>query len=233
MSDILAQHAAFAVAPASGAMLASVKDDAQVEFIPLGRWEEAFEVALGLFDVFSGCEFPTFGEAVDVGIDGKGSYTERLGHDDRGGFVADAGQRFERGEIRRDRAAVGFDEDTGKLGNGGGFAWGESTRANDFSDLFDRHPHHGFGGGGEVEKGGRHRVDASVGALRGKQNRDEERVGIAVIERNWSFRIKLRQSSRNVIGPFLFPHGGDYSCFGADAQFAFYRERKVGSGVAL
>ena len=89
-------------------MLAAVENDLEVEAVPGLAGEELLQVALSLDDVFSGGEFPAGGEAVDVRVYGKCRDAEGLGHDDGGGFVTDAGQGLERGEIRRDLAGVLF-----------------------------------------------------------------------------------------------------------------------------
>ncbi len=117
----MAEEAFFSVAASGGAMFAAVEDDLEVEFVPGVAWEEFFEVAFGLDDVFTGGEFPACGEAVDVGIDGKGGDAEGLGHDDGGGFVADAWECFEGVEVGGDLAVVLVDEDLREFGDGGGF----------------------------------------------------------------------------------------------------------------
>ena len=110
-----AEQAAFAIAAAGGAVFAAVEDDLEVELVPGLAGEEAFEVGFRLDDVFAGREFPAGGEAVDVGVHGEGGDAEGLGHDDRGGLMADAGEGFERGEIGGDLAVVAFEQEVGEF----------------------------------------------------------------------------------------------------------------------
>lgn len=206
--EFAAEEAGFAVAAACGAVFAAVEDDLEVELVPGVAWEEFFEVAFGLFDVFGGAEFPSFGEAVDVGVHGEGGDAEGLGHDDGGGFVADAGEGFEGGEVGGDLGVVLLDEDFRELGDGGGFAWGESAGADDGLDLIDGHVHHGLRVVGEGEEGWGDLVDADVGALGGEQDGDEEGVGVLVVEGDGGFRVEFPEAAQEVIGALLFEHGG-------------------------
>lgn len=90
-----ADFARGAVAPSGGTVLATVEDDPQVQGVPRFAGEELFQVALGLGDIFRLAEFPAAREPVDVGVDREGGHPEGLGHDDRRGFMADAGERLE------------------------------------------------------------------------------------------------------------------------------------------
>ena len=58
---------------------------------------------------------PALRAAVDVGIDGKCGMVKGLGHHDRGCFMADAGERFQRFKTFRDFALVFLDQDLGEL----------------------------------------------------------------------------------------------------------------------
>ena len=131
------------------------------------RGKEFLQVALGLFDVFSGGEFPAVGEAVDVRVHRKRGHAEGLRHDDGGGLVAHARQRLKRLEVRRHLAAVLLDEDARELGNRGGLPRGEAAGADDRADFLHRDFHHVVRIVREREQRGSDLVDAHIGALRG------------------------------------------------------------------
>ncbi len=70
-------------------MFSAVEDDLEVELVPRFFGENFFKIAFGLDDVFSAAELPSFGEAVDMGVDWKCWDSESLCHHHRCGFVAD------------------------------------------------------------------------------------------------------------------------------------------------
>ena len=96
---------------ACGAVFATEEDNLKVEGIPCAGWIEGFEIGFGLLDIFAAAETPTSGEAVDVGIDGKGGMSEALRHDDGSGLVTDAGEFFEGVDIFGNLAVVFVEED--------------------------------------------------------------------------------------------------------------------------
>ena len=65
---------------------------------------------------------------------------------------------------------------------------------------------HGLGSGGCRKECGRDLVDLLVSALRAEQNGDQQREGVAVVERDWGLRVSLVQMLAHVIGPFLLLH---------------------------
>lgn len=216
--EFFAEEALFAVAAAGGAVLAAVEDDLEVEFVPGVSGEEFFEVVFGLCDVFALGEFPTFGEAVDVCIDGEGGDAEGLGHDDGSGFMSDAGELFEVGEGGGDLAVMLVNEDVAEFGDGEGLGGGEAAGADDGLDLFDGDEPHFFRGVGEGEEGGGDLVDADVGALGGEEDGDEEGVGAGVVEGDGCFRVELVEAEEEVVGALLFPHVGMNTRAGGGVQ---------------
>ena len=100
-----------AVAASGGAVFAPVENDLEVEFVPPFTGEGALQVFFGFDDVFPGGQFPSLGEAVDVGIDGKGGDAKGLAHHDRGGFVADAGKGLEGRKVGGDLPRMLCDDD--------------------------------------------------------------------------------------------------------------------------
>ena len=193
-------------------MFTAVEDDLEVELVPGFAGEELFEVALGLFDVFAGREFPAFCEAVDVGIHRESGHAKGLGHNDGGGFVTHTGQGFECLEICRDFSSVLFDEDFRKLRNGGRFSGRQAAWADDGADFLDWDFHHVPRVGGEGEKRWRDQIDADIRALRGKQHSDQQGEGIAVIQRDGRFRVEFFEASQQMCGPFFLEHGGTIPC---------------------
>ena len=85
--------------------------------VPLLAGEEAFEILLGLHDVFSGTEAPALREAMNMGIDREGGHPKCLTHDHRGGLVSHRGQGFQRRHVCRYFAVVLIDEDAREAGN--------------------------------------------------------------------------------------------------------------------
>ena len=76
-------------------MLSSVKDDAKVKFVPTVLGEQALEVFLDLLDGFPRTQFPALRQPMNMRVHREGGDPEGLGHDDRGGLVADAGKLLE------------------------------------------------------------------------------------------------------------------------------------------
>ena len=179
-----------AIATPCGTVLTAVEDDLEVELVPNGLGEEAFEVLFGLRDVFTGGELPTLGEPMDVGIDGEARHAKGLRHDDLRGLVADSRELFEFIEIGRHLTAVLADEDFAELADGAGFLRSEATRAHDGLDLLDGHFRKLFRSVAKGEQGWRHVIHPHIGALSRKKNGHEQSEGIRVIE--WDGRIRIQ-----------------------------------------
>ena len=77
------------------AMLPTIIDDLQVEFVPSFLGEKSLQVLLGLEYASSVGQFPALGQSMNMGIDGKSGNPEGLAHDHGSGFVTDAGKRLE------------------------------------------------------------------------------------------------------------------------------------------
>lgn len=80
-----------AITSARGTVLAAVKNDLQVELVPMLFGKSLFQVGLGLLDVFSGRKTPPLRQPVNMSIDRKGRDTERLSHHNTSGFVSNTG----------------------------------------------------------------------------------------------------------------------------------------------
>jgi hypothetical protein len=176
-----ADEAFGAVASSGGAVFSSVLDHLEMQFFPRLFWPEFFEVGFGLYDAFSIGEFPSLGEAVDVGVDGEGGDFKGVDHDDAGGFVSDSRELFEVfecfGDFSVEFCAEYFREGFDVFG----FIVGKSAGLNKRFNLFDRKLSHFFGGGSAFKKGGGYEVDPFVGTLCRKQNGNEQGVGILVV----------------------------------------------------
>ena len=92
-------------------MLATIKDDLQMEPVPSLDREELFQIRFGLNHILSIGQSPTLRQSVDVRIDRKRRYAEGLGHDDRCRFMTDAWQPLQSFEVLGDLTCVLFDED--------------------------------------------------------------------------------------------------------------------------
>ena len=109
-----------------------------MQLVPGGLGEEALQVALGLGDVFAIRQLPALGQAVDVGVHGKGGDTERLCHHHLGRFVADSGKSLEGIEITRHLTAMLVDQDLGEFLDRFGFLRAEAAGFDDGFNLCHR-----------------------------------------------------------------------------------------------
>ena len=78
------------IATACGAIFAAVKDNLQMQIVPLFDREKFAEVHFGLQDILAVGQLPTLGQTVDVGIYRKRRLAKRLAHHDTGRFSPDA-----------------------------------------------------------------------------------------------------------------------------------------------
>jgi glutamate-ammonia-ligase adenylyltransferase len=201
-----ADRAALEIVPPGGAVLASEVDDLEMTIAPLIGGEEHLEVAFGLDHVARTRQTPAAGEAVDMGVDGKGGMTERLNHHDARGLVPHSRELLERLKILRNFSAVFFQEQHRQRADRLGFGGAEAAGANDGLDAARLEPRHRFGAIGFGKELGRHLVDADVGALSRQQHRDEEGEGIDVVEGNRRLGIAPVENFTDAFGLFRAGH---------------------------
>ena len=134
---------------------------------------------------------------MDVRIDREGGNLEDVAHYDACRLVAYAGKAFEFFEGLRDFAAELFDEFLGKVVDVDALRVEETARLDDFGDAVDAELDHGGRGLGGLEKDFRYLVYADVGALRAEYDRDQHRVGAAIVQRDRRIREKFVQLSSN------------------------------------
>ena len=121
---------------------------------------------------------------MDVRVDRERGHAEGLDHQDGGGLVAHAGQRFQALERARHLTAVTVEQELRhrlqvlRLGRR------EADLADQRLDLGDVQRGHRGGRGGAFEQRGRDLVDLLVGGLRRQHHRDEERKRVEVVERD-------------------------------------------------
>ena len=176
--------------------------------VPLFAGEEAFEIFLGLHDVFSGTQTPALREAMNVGIDRKGGHPKGLTHDHRSGLVPHRGKSLQRRHVCRHLAAVLIDEDARESRNALGFHGSESAGPNDGVDVLNGKFNHVVRVIRLCKEQWGDLVDAGIGALGGEEDCDKEGVGVAVIQRDGGLRIKPFEGLLDMGDAFCFEHRG-------------------------
>ena len=78
------------------AVLTPEEDDLEMAVVPGLAAEDRLEITFGPLDRGAVRQPPAGREPMDVRVDRKGRHLERLRHDDTGGLVSDACQRFEK-----------------------------------------------------------------------------------------------------------------------------------------
>ena len=145
---------------------------------------------------------------MDVGVDRERRHTERLGHHDTGGLVADAGERLEEVPVGDDLAA-GIDD----LVRRGAQVPSLRRCQPDLADVAEDHVGvergHLLGRAGDGEQRRRHLVDLLVGGLRRERHRDQHRVGVGVIERHRRVGIEIVEDLADPVRLVLSSHAGD------------------------
>jgi hypothetical protein len=188
--------------PESRAVLASEEDDLEVEADPRVLGKRRLEVAFGAFDRGAVRETPALGQTMDVRVDGERRDAEGLGHDDARGLVTDAGERLELRERARDTPAVLFDEEFREPVERLRLRRREPAGLDQVVDLGDGELRHLLGSVRAREERRRHEVDARVGRLRGEDDGDEKREGIAVAQRDRRLVVQLVKDLRDALGFF-------------------------------
>ena len=125
------------VAAASGAILASVINDLQVERVPARLWESFFQISLCLHDVAPPGQAPALCQAMNVRIDRKGRQSKCLRHDDAGRFVADAREFFEFLLGLWHPAVISLGEDLSQALDVLCFGWCEAACSDGGQNFFD------------------------------------------------------------------------------------------------
>ena len=187
-------------------MLSSVKDNPEVQLIPAVLREEPLEVFLDLLDRLAWAELPALREAMDVGIHRESRHAESLCHDDGGGLMPDARQLFEFLERAGHLAPMLRHEHLTQPDEGLGFLWSEPQLADQRQDPRLGHGRHLRGRAGLGEECRGDFVDLLVRALGRKHHRDQERIGIRVVQRDRRRRVELRELPPRLIGSFLLGH---------------------------
>ena len=146
--------------------------------------KQRLQIPLGPLHAAAVRESPARRQPMDVGVDRKGRLPEGLGEHDARGLVADAGQRLERREIRGHLATVLADQDLRERTDVLRLRRRETARADLGQDRFDGELRHCRRSPRPREQTGRHLVHTLVRRLGREQDRDEQREGIFVAERN-------------------------------------------------
>ena len=129
-----------------------------------------------------GYEAEAVADAEDVGVHGEGGLAEGYGLDDVGGLAAYAGEAGEFFEGGGYLAAEVADEHAGEAYEVAGLVVGVGDGLDVGQHVLLRGCGHGGGGGVGAEEGGRHLVDALVGALGGEHHGYEELERGGVVE---------------------------------------------------
>lgn len=132
--------------------------------------------------------------------------TEPLAHHDRGRLVADTWQSLQRFKRRWDFLVMLFYQNCREFSNGFGFLRTEPTRLNDFADALHTLLRHVIGIVREFPKRGRYTIDHLVGTLCAQKHRDQQCVGVVVVQRDRRFRIEAVQSGLDNLSAFRFSH---------------------------
>ncbi len=201
-----ANLALHAVTPARRAVPAPIKNNPQVQRVPVITRKKLFQVSLRLLDAAPVAQAPALREPVDVCVDWKRRHAPRLCHHHARGLVADARQGLEFGERPRHRAAVPLDQEARQRGDILRFRRCQPARPDDRVDCLDGHARHFLRSVSEREQRRRDFVHALVGALRGQHHGHEQRKRVAMHERHRRRGIKLRESAIDPSGTLGFGH---------------------------
>lgn len=171
-----------------------------MKLVPVLLGKKTLKIALRLFDARTAGQPPTLRQAMDMSIDRKGRHAKRLGHYDTGGLVADARQTFELFEAARHFAPKPADKLLRKADDRLGLLGSQPTATDEILDFGRGEPGHRLRRRGQGEEFRGYLIDPAVGALGREENRDQQGIGVAMIEGYGRFGIKLRQPALNVSG---------------------------------
>ncbi len=144
---------------------------------------------------------------MNVRIDGEARHTKGLRHDDLCGFVANPGKSFQGIQIGRNVSLVFIEQDVRELVNRFRLLRTKSAWLHDSLDFSDGSLGQLLGGVTQLRKKlGGNLIHPHVSALCRKQNSNQKREWIFVIQRNRRMRIQLRKSLQNVFGSLGFGH---------------------------
>lgn len=143
---------------------------------------------------------------MNVGVNGKGRLMKRLHEDDRGRFMADAGELFKCFEIAGHLALVMLEKIVGELPDGARFGSGKTAGTDDLSDFFDGELDHLLGRVGFCKEERCDEVDAGVGALGGEQDGNQEGVGIFVLKGDCGIGEELLEEGGDGCSSFFLLH---------------------------
>ena len=201
-----AEFTTCAVASPCGAMFATIKNDLQMQTVPVFSREQLFQISFRLFDVFPLSQPPALRQSVNMGVDRKSRNPESLGHHDAGRLVPDSREGLQFFKRLWDLRRVFSNQYLRESLDGFGFLRGKSTGSDDFADLFDCLSGHFVGSVRQSEQRGGHLVNAFVGALGAEQHRDQQRVGIRMIKGHRRVWVQLIQPAGNEFGALRFSH---------------------------
>ena len=190
-----------AIGLAGHAAAAAVPDEEVAPEGPGVLGDNLYKIPFDFDGVFLFGEAEALAEAGDVGVDDDaGLDAVGVAQDDVGGFASDTGKIGQRFEIFRDLAAVLLRDGFGGSDEIFGFVAEEAGGADEVFDVFLLRGGESFGVGVFFKEGGRHHVDADVGALRGEDGGDEELEGARVVEFTMGVGIGLPEDFQNFGG---------------------------------
>src|ERR1017187_8231610 len=199
-AEARANHADVAIASARGAVFAAKIYHPQVQLVPARLREQRLQVALRLPNVATTREPPALREPVNVRVDGERRDVEGLRHDDAGRLVAHTRQLLQLRERARHGAPVPLGDDLGQAGYRLRLLRRKPARPDDPLDLRNGSPRHPLRGVRHRKKLRGHLVHPLVGALRGEDDRDEQRERILVRERDRRLGVQRLQRPVDIGG---------------------------------
>lgn len=190
-----------AIGLAGHAAAAAVPDEEVAPEGPGVLGDDFDEVFFDFDRVFLFGQAEALAQAGDVGVDDDaGLDAVGVAEDDIGGFASDAGEIGEGFEIFGDFAVMLLRDGFGGGNEVLGFIAEKAGGADEVFDVFLLRGGESFGVGVFFKEGGRHHVDADVGALRGEDGGDEELEGARVVEFTMGVGIGLPEDFQNFGG---------------------------------
>jgi len=87
-------------------MLTTIKNNPQVQLVPMLLRKHPFQIRLRLLDIPTSRQLPTLRQPMNMGIDRKRRLTPRLAHDHRRRLVPHPGQFLQLGKSPRHQPAM-------------------------------------------------------------------------------------------------------------------------------